>query len=201
MKLMSFNCWGLAGPHKISTLKRVVGLEHLGILLLQETLGVGDVVKTKLENWFLGWDFTTLDVRGCSGVLEIGWNEKTVKALNLWGKESVLGINFQALALQTSFIVFNIYGLYLDMIPFWESRFNNPLLRGESVILGGDLNFSLGQAEVWGPHTRADLLIDYFTQKLVERNWLDIEPIKLKPTWRNNRCGEGRVANRLIGFW
>ena len=65
------------------------------------------------------------------------------------------------------------------------------------MIIGGDLNFSLGQAKVWGPHARADLLTDYFTQTLVERNWLDIEPIKLKPTWKNNRCGEGRVAKRL----
>ena len=44
MKIMSFNYWGLAGPHKRLAIKRVVGLEHPNILLLQETLGVGDVV-------------------------------------------------------------------------------------------------------------------------------------------------------------
>ena len=54
---------------------------------------------------------------------------------------------------------------------------------------------------LWGrPHARADVLTEYFTQKLVEKNWLDIEPVKLKPTWRNNRCGEGRVAKRLDIF-
>ena len=72
---MSFNCRGLDGPHKRSTLKRVVGLEHPDVLLLQETLGVGDVVQSRLESRSLGWDFTTLNVRGHSGVLEIGWNE------------------------------------------------------------------------------------------------------------------------------
>ena len=59
------------------------------------------------------------------------------------------------------------------------------------MIIGGDLNFFLGQVEVWGFHAHVDLLIDYFTQKLVERNWLDIKPIKLKTAWKNNRCGEG----------
>ena len=75
MKLMSFNYRGLVGAHKRSTLKRVVGLEHPDVLLLQETLGVGDEVQSRLESCFLGWDFTTLNVRGHSGVLEIGWNE------------------------------------------------------------------------------------------------------------------------------
>ena len=68
------------------------------------------------------------------------------------------------------------------------------------MILGGRFKFSLGQSEVWGPHAHVDLLMDYFTQKLVERNWLDIEPIKLKPTWKKNRCREGRVAKRMDCF-
>ena len=43
-------------------------------------------------------------------------------------------------------------------------------------------------------------MTDYFTEKLVERSWLDIEPIKLKATLRNNRCGDGRVAKRMDRF-
>ena len=48
MKIMSFNCRGMAGPHKRSALNRVVSLEHPNISLLQETLGVGEVVKDRL---------------------------------------------------------------------------------------------------------------------------------------------------------
>jgi hypothetical protein len=66
--------------------------------------------------------------------------------------------------------------------------------------LGGDLNFSLGFSEVWGTHARADPLTSFFTQKLVECNLLDLEPIKLKPTWRNNRVGDASVAKRLDRF-
>ena len=54
------------------------------------------------------------------------------------------------------------------------------------MILGGDFNFSLGHNEVWGPHAQVDSLAGFFVQKLVEKGLLDIEPVKLKPTWRNN---------------
>ena len=69
MKIMSFNCRGLAGPLKRPTMRWVIEVEHLDILVLQETLGGGDVIKEKLESWFTGWNFVTLDVRGHSGVL------------------------------------------------------------------------------------------------------------------------------------
>ena len=61
MKIMFFNCRGMVGPHKISALKRVVSLEHPDISLLQETLGVGEVVKDRLGSWFPRWNFETLD--------------------------------------------------------------------------------------------------------------------------------------------
>ena len=92
MKIISFNFRGLAGPLKRPALQRVVDLEHPDIMLLQETLGVGDVIKEKLENWFLGWNFVTLDVRGRSGGLVLEWNTRVVKALNNWGRDSVLGM-------------------------------------------------------------------------------------------------------------
>ena len=96
--------------------------------------------------------------------------------------ESVLGLNFLAMELGEAFNIFNIYGPYHDNIPFWDSLLGNSLLKGDSVILGGDLNFTLGQSEVWGPHAQTDLLTRYFTQKLEENHLLDIEPIKMKPT-------------------
>ena len=158
MKIMSFNCRGLAGPLKIPTLRWVVELEHPDVMLLQETLGVGDVIKAKLESWFLGWKFVTLDVRGRSGGLAMGWNTRMVKALNIWGLDSVLGMTLQGLDQGAPMDVFNIYGPYLNHIPFWENIFNLDMFRGDMVIIGGDLDFSLGQAEVWGPFSHPDLL-------------------------------------------
>ena len=144
MKIMSFNCRGLAGPLKRPTLRRVFDLEHPDILLLQETLGGGDVIKEKLENWFFGWSFVALDVRGRSGGLAMGWDTRVVKALNIWGMESVLGMTMQGLDHGDPIDVFNIYGPYINRIPFWDNIFQLDLFCGDLVVIGGDLNFSLG---------------------------------------------------------
>ena len=94
---MSLNCYRLVSPQKISTLQRVVYLEHPNVFMLHETLGVGDVVKSRLESWFSGWNFETLDVRGRSGGFSIGWNASRVRVLNIWGLDFVLGMTFKAL--------------------------------------------------------------------------------------------------------
>ena len=83
MKVLSFNCKGLVCPHKRSALRQVVELYQPEIILLQETLGEGLEVKTKVESWFGGWCFETLDGRGRSGGLAIGWNTRCVKVLNV----------------------------------------------------------------------------------------------------------------------
>ena len=124
----------------------------------------------------------------------MGWNTQKIKVLNIWGMELVNGMTFKSLEKGEPITIFNVYGPYLNNIPSWDNLFNNSLLGVKMVIVRGDLNFSLRQVEVWGPHACPDLLTEYFTHKLVERNWLDIEPCKLKPTWTNNRCGDGCVA-------
>ena len=58
----------------------------------------------------------------------------------------------------------------------------------------------MGFKEVWGTHARLDPLLSYFTQKLEESNFLDIGPVKFKPTWRNNIVGEDNIAKRLDRF-
>ena len=75
MKLMSFNCRGLAGPVKKSAFIRVLTLEHPDVILLQETLEVGEVIQERLESWILGWSFVTLDARGHSGGIGGGLEE------------------------------------------------------------------------------------------------------------------------------
>ena len=74
MKIMYFNCRVLVGPHKISALIRVIDLEHPDFILLQETLGLGEVIKIRLVSWFPGSNFETLNVRGHFGGLAMGWN-------------------------------------------------------------------------------------------------------------------------------
>ena len=142
---MSFNCWGLAGPKKKSAFKRVLTLEHPDVILLQETLGLGDIIKERLESWLTGWYFVTLDVRGRSGGLDVGWKLCAAKLINSWGMDSVLGAELLSVDLGTSITVINVYGPYVNHVPFWEYLLQEPLLGGDSVVVGGDLNFTLGQ--------------------------------------------------------
>ena len=114
--------------------------------------------------------------------------------------ELVLGAELLCEELGFTLSVINVYGPYLNRVPFWDALFQNPLVSGDSLVLGGDFNFSLGHSEVWGPRARTDSLTEYFVQNLMEKGLLDIEPVKLRPTWRNNRCGEARVAKRIDRF-
>jgi hypothetical protein len=135
-----------------------------------------------------------LDSIGRSGGLAIRWNCRTIKVLNSWGFESRLGITVISTELEDPLNIVNIYGPCHNRGSYWDVVVNKSFLKENHLILGGDLNFSLGIKEVWGTHARSDPLSTYFTQKLEELNLLDIEPVNFKPTWRNNRVGEDNIA-------
>jgi hypothetical protein len=59
------------------------------------------------------------------------------------------------------------------------------------------LNFSLGASEIWGPKDLSDPLVEYFINFMVQKELIDLNPIKLNPTWRNRRVGEEMIAKRL----
>lgn len=69
-----------------------------------------------------------------------------------------------------------------------------------NLVVGGDLNFSLGLSETWGPQAHVDPLADFFLNKIKDGRLIDINIIKNTPTWRNRRVGEARVAKRLDCF-
>jgi hypothetical protein len=66
------------------------------------------------------------------------------------------------------FLSVNIYVPYIDQNIFWESFFQNPLLKDGIVVMGGDLNFTLGASEVWGPTAHLDPLAYFFLSQLEE---------------------------------
>jgi hypothetical protein len=73
-------------------------------------------------------------------------------------------------------------------------------LNTELLILGGDLNFSLGEAESWGPNAHPDSQTAFFRHLIDSKGLIDVAPPKFLPTWRNMRTGEARVAKRLDHF-
>jgi hypothetical protein len=71
----------------------------------------------------------------------------------------------------------------------------------ENLIIGGDFNFSLGEAESWGPSAHPDPQTEFFSHLLASKGFIDIAPVKLLPTWRNLRVGEAQVAKILDHFF
>eukprot|EP00253_Pinus_taeda_P030204 PITA_30204 len=74
------------------------------------------------------------------------------------------------------------------------------ILSADNILLGGDLNFSLGFCESWGHHAQIDPLSDTLTSLLEDHNWIDIPSARLQYTWTNNRNGEQSLARRLDRF-
>lgn len=66
--------------------------------------------------------------------------------------------------------------------------------------MGGDLNFTMDEAEIWGENARVDELSEYFRQALARVRVSDIPSPKLLPTWRNHRTGGSYIAKRLDRF-
>jgi hypothetical protein len=64
-------------------------------------------------------------------------------------------------------------------------------------VIGGDLNFTLSLREIWGPNPREDRHKGFFLSFLEEESLVNLEPVKLSPTWRNFRTRIDVVAKRL----
>eukprot|EP00253_Pinus_taeda_P019311 PITA_19311 len=137
---------------------------------------------------------------GHSGGLAIGVREGRMQIINHWGMAQVLDMEIHSPELGFPLLIINIYGPCQGRESFWNDLLSKSLLKDRSLILGGDLNFSLGNAEAWGPSAREDPLSDFFSNSLLSHNLIDLNLIKAKPTWRNRRAGEERVAKRLDCF-
>jgi hypothetical protein len=68
------------------------------------------------------------------------------------------------------------------------------------IMIGGDLNFTLGASEIWGLVALVDYLLVYILIKMEEVGLLYIETAELTPTHRNKRTGDDRIMKRLDWF-
>ena len=148
MKVMSFNCRGLASPLKKSSLRRLVELNQPDVILLQETLGCSEEVVRVLETLLSGWKFVAVDARGRSGGLASGWKVQSCRCDCSWGIYSGVGLLVWDSELGKALTILNIYGPYLNRASFWDTLFNLDLFEDTDVILGGDFNLTLGASEV-----------------------------------------------------
>jgi hypothetical protein len=162
-------------------------------------MGLGDEVKTHLKLLLPGWVFITVDNMDRSRGLATSWNSHKIQFLNTWGLDFGLGITVLIPELKEVVHILNIYRPYKNKKPFWDSLLTKSFFK-ELLILGGDLNLSLRPSEVWGDSVRPDQLADYFCHKFAESRLTDLDPLNLKPTWKNNRVRIEGLTKRLNQF-
>lgn len=76
----------------------------------------------------------------------------------------------------------NVYGPCQNWVTFWDQLLRSRLLQVDNVILGDDLNFSIGYSESWGHNAQIDSLSYYFESFLEDHGLIDIPSTQLQPT-------------------
>ena len=57
------------------------------------------------------------------------------------------------------------------------------------MIIGGDLNFTTSQVEIWGYNEKVDREARYFKHKIDDTSFIDFQALKHVPMLRNNKDG------------
>eukprot|EP00253_Pinus_taeda_P010037 PITA_10037 len=91
MKIVSFNCKGLARPDKNLTLHKLILTTPIDVIFLQETLGLADSITHLLDSMFPRSTFIGLDANGRSGGLSLGYNKHSINLSNFWGGPMHIG--------------------------------------------------------------------------------------------------------------
>ena len=129
-------------------------------------MGNGTLFADELESMMSGWTFLSVDARGKSEGLLLGWRSRFFHLLNAWGVGSCLCASLFSIELNLDICFANIYGPYNDIVVFWNNLMELECLKCEKLILGGDLNFSMGLSEIWGTRARLDSLSNFFIKSL-----------------------------------
>ena len=85
--------------------------------------------------------------------------------------------------------LFSYYSPYVDQKWFWELVDSDGILNVLRLILGGDLNLTMPNREVWGNSGRQGVLDQYFNNLFANARLIEVEPSLLCPTLRNGHCG------------
>jgi len=126
--MLSFNCRGLASPRKKLALRRLIALEAVNILFLQETLGPTSTITPSLESWLPGWSFYSLDSMGRSGGLALRTYNHSIKLNNIWGGHRYLGADIFSPTLEADYKIINVYDPCHDRADYWRKLLNSTIL-------------------------------------------------------------------------
>ena len=163
MLFLSFNCRGLSILSKNIVLHRLVEEKHPNVLFLHKSMCDGQVIVAELELLIKGWKFVCVDVKDKYGGLLLGLKVICFHFLNSWVVVSGLGVSIYSIELKFPFWFINIYDPYLEREGLLNNILSKYCIDKSNIILGGDLNFSLGFSKIWGSQDRVDNNFDFFT--------------------------------------
>jgi hypothetical protein len=105
------------------------------------------------------------------------------------------------LATNQELALLNVYGPCSEKLLFWTQLSKSGLLSLPNLILGGDLNITLSAQEHWGGSFLPGPAEASYKEIFDTNNLIDVQPIRLSPTWRNGRAGPDAIARRLDRFF
>jgi endonuclease/exonuclease/phosphatase family metal-dependent hydrolase len=200
MIVATLNVRGVGGTSKFVALKRFLEAIKPDVMFIQETM----VCESKAREIFVkllpNWYFCGVDSTRLSGGLLTPWDPRKD---DFFAYLTIAGILLDGVVkdLNKRLKLINYYGPYSDREVFWEAIKRDGLLKEQNVIMGGDLNFTTSSREMWGAHIRVDPLHLYFSQLIQGEGMVDVEPLKLLPTWQNGRGGLDYITKRLDWFF
>ena len=83
-------------------------------------MGDGLNLAGEMELILSGWVFISLDAKGKSGGLLLGWRIRHFQLLSVWVVDSGLFASLYSIEMKKVFCFMNIYGPYLDRVRFWN---------------------------------------------------------------------------------
>eukprot|EP00253_Pinus_taeda_P010150 PITA_10150 len=181
-------------------MKRLIESKPIDIIILQETLCTADQLTRTMQALTPGWNYSAIDAVGRSGRLAISINPRSIMVDSTWGGARFLGIDIFSADLGMNLKVVNVYAPCSQRESFLQHLLHLSMINEDRVVIGGDLNFSLGYRESWGSTAQIDPITDYMTNLLEQTNFMDIPMQRILPTWRNRRIGDAALARRLDRF-
>jgi len=113
MKFLYVNIHGLDSIAKGQDLSKIVELDNLDFMLLQEIMGFGEKLIDSLKSCFKGWDVFDVDAIGNYGWLIIGWRT-CLGLINIFSVVSSLCLELLYKGLGHAITVMHVYGSYVN---------------------------------------------------------------------------------------
>lgn len=197
--IISMNIRGLDADLKFLVLKDIFYSARPELILIQETMHNRQASITYFRKMFLTWYLVASKASGPFGGLAALWDPQWIfaKAYKCFA-DIVISAYIRGKGFPIN--ILNTYVPYKNKIPFWEKFFASNLFDIESLMIAGDLNVTLRPDECWGCCRKMDPLADRIKFELLNKNFVDIAPSEMKPTWDNERAEKAYISKRIDRF-